>query len=670
MPDFFPYIFIVYTCIINFIYSKHVCIYDDIKLSNTLKGSISSYSNVIHSRKEREVIGVLFEPLRLNISYQIKDVELLDDVIFNVLKKALNDVKLKVESTFKVQRQNDILLLKRSKCQTVWSSGINKGKCHKVRDSYKGEECLDGFILPDVHLEGLYIYNSSYSEPIEEKYSRGSGVQYSDFILYITSSYTNHCIGTKILAYASHCKLDTSNNNRPIAGQIHLCPSLLSNNYDKIYTTVLHEIMHTLGFSPELMQYFSKCDEGNNCTVHDKPISDDNYLITPKVQEMAQKHWNCSEPNFGVKLQVLKNNKLGSHWDGAFMYSSLMAPNIDEPELTVLDPLTLALFQDTGWYEVNFEESETYTWGKNQKCSFASQDNCQSSSHTTSEFDYFCSKSGELGCHYTSQWVSSCQNEQSMGECMVYRPDTGSKCQSGEICMDGVIQNKTANITFAECVPYDCDGEIHQQLSQCDRYFRGNDPNKFYRCRHIAESCQRIDFVETTVVDVELEDDICGEEQSLFQYGLKFNCFSTMMMSSMIGDDVILEKVSNVICSSANLKNCSSVSGVKLTKKETIEGHADISTVFRLDKLHPNECRDVIYQTLHQKVENSEVIFTWLQYKYVAYHIEIIKTNDDDGKNKGVIAAISIISIIVVICIAFLYILYRRKVNLCHIAKH
>ena len=35
-----------------------------------------------------------------------------------------------------------------------------------------------------------------------------------------------------------------------------------------------------------------------------------------------------------------------------------------QPHLTILDKFTLALFEDTGWYKVNYNFAEPYNWGK------------------------------------------------------------------------------------------------------------------------------------------------------------------------------------------------------------------------------------------------------------------------------------------------------------------
>ena len=49
--------------------------------------------------------------------------------------------------------------------------------------------------------------------------------------------YLDYCSGGT-LAYASHCMLDSSDNNRPIAGFINICPSVR-------YYVVLCDQMHS-----------------------------------------------------------------------------------------------------------------------------------------------------------------------------------------------------------------------------------------------------------------------------------------------------------------------------------------------------------------------------------------------------------------------------------------
>lgn len=48
------------------------------------------------------------------------------------------------------------------------------------------------------------------------------------------------------------------------------------------------------------------------------------------------------------------------------MQGSILTASINPPHLTFLDPITLAAFQDMGWYEVNSSISYKLAWGKGE----------------------------------------------------------------------------------------------------------------------------------------------------------------------------------------------------------------------------------------------------------------------------------------------------------------
>lgn len=63
---------------------------------------------------------------------------------------------------------------------------------------------------------------------------------------------------------------------------------------------------------------------------------------------------------------------------------------------TVLDPIysamTLALLEDSGWYQADYSMADTLLWGKNYGCEFLTQD-CgkDTSGHFCFEVIFFCS---------------------------------------------------------------------------------------------------------------------------------------------------------------------------------------------------------------------------------------------------------------------------------------
>ena len=61
---------------------------------------------------------------------------------------------------------------------------------------------------------------------------------------------------------------------------------------------------------------------------------------------------------------------------------------IIQPHLTVIDRITLALFNDTGWYKVNMSRASQLLWGKGMGCNFGSLASCRSKNSS-----FFCTTS-------------------------------------------------------------------------------------------------------------------------------------------------------------------------------------------------------------------------------------------------------------------------------------
>ena len=63
-----------------------------------------------------------------------------------------------------------------------------------------------------------------------------------------------------------------------------------------------------------------------------------------------------------------------------------------------LSKLTLALFEDSGWYKANSSMEENIEWGKNKGCDFV-YDSCIFNKKKA--FAEFCDEPEELGCSFT-----------------------------------------------------------------------------------------------------------------------------------------------------------------------------------------------------------------------------------------------------------------------------
>jgi len=114
----------------------------------------------------------------------------------------------------------------------------------------------------------------------------------------------------------------------------------------------LHEMTHVLVFSNLLFNEFQ--NENNNDIITYKVINGINrtFLSTPKVIEYAKKHFNCDNIT-GIELenQESDENNIGNHWEARIMLGDYMIS--EQYEESVISDITLAVFEDSGWYQVN-----------------------------------------------------------------------------------------------------------------------------------------------------------------------------------------------------------------------------------------------------------------------------------------------------------------------------
>lgn len=77
---------------------------------------------------------------------------------------------------------------------------------------------------------------------------------------------------------------------------------------------------------------------------------------------------------------------------------------------TVTDPVvsefTLALLEGTGWYQVDYNKSELFVWGKGKGCSFLN-DKCVDQ-NAVPRFEEFCSPLTRVSCTYTARAIGIC----------------------------------------------------------------------------------------------------------------------------------------------------------------------------------------------------------------------------------------------------------------------
>ena len=164
----------------------------------------------------------------------------------------------------------------------------------------------------------------------------------------------------------------------------------------------LHELTHVLIFNPQLMK-----EKGMTST----KISDGSFVTfinSPKVLTIARQHFNCKTLN-GIPLENQGSiGSVGAHWEARYMLGDYMI-STDYIDNAISD-ITLALFEDSGFYQVEYYSGGLFKFGKNAGCAFF-ENKCINDGKT--DFvNEFCTNFNEDFCSRTRAFK---------GKCLVYR---------------------------------------------------------------------------------------------------------------------------------------------------------------------------------------------------------------------------------------------------------
>ena len=176
-------------------------------------------------------------------------------------------------------------------------------------------------------------------------------------------------LGENVIAAAGACAFANKLNNRPAVGVVYLGSKI---SFDKdnsmVYAShiLLHELTHALVFSPILFSYFPSQHEYKNVIWQGQKKT---LVITPKVVEVARKHYGCDTLE-GVELEDQGGQGSAlAHWESRIMLGDYMI-STDFQERAISE-ITLALFEDSGWYQVNYNlTGGLFRFGKNEGCQF------------------------------------------------------------------------------------------------------------------------------------------------------------------------------------------------------------------------------------------------------------------------------------------------------------
>ena len=167
-------------------------------------------------------------------------------------------------------------------------------------------------------------------------------------------------LDSETVAAANPCIYNTE-TYQPYAGVLSINPNLPfdRNNTDIFMKQILfHEITHILVFNPDLFEKRGMI----------KKINDIYYINSPKALSKAKQHFNCDSLT-GIQLESQGgSDSVGGHWEARYMLTDYMISQ-SYAEWTISD-ITLALFEDSGFYQVNYYTGGLFKFGKNKGCAF------------------------------------------------------------------------------------------------------------------------------------------------------------------------------------------------------------------------------------------------------------------------------------------------------------
>ncbi|CAL9173283.1 unnamed protein product [Musa hybrid cultivar] len=196
------------------------------------------------------------------------------------------------------------------------------------------------------------------------------GVSDSDLVLLVTTRPTTG----NTLAWAVACERDQW--GRAIAGHVNVAPRHLTAEAEMLLSaTLIHEVMHVLGFDPHAFAHFRDERKRRRSQVTVQVMDEKlgrmvTRVVLPRVVMHARHHYGAFSENFtGLELEDGGGRGTsGSHWEKRLLMNEIMTGSVDTR--SVVSKMTLALLEDSGWYHANYSMADHLDWGQNQGTEF------------------------------------------------------------------------------------------------------------------------------------------------------------------------------------------------------------------------------------------------------------------------------------------------------------
>ncbi|GET86518.1 GP63, leishmanolysin [Leishmania tarentolae] len=225
----------------------------------------------------------------------------------------------------------------------------------------------------------------------------------TDFVLYVTSVPSE----PGVLAWGTTCQVFS--DGRPAVGVINIPAANIVSRYNHAVTrTVAHEMAHALGFNRKLFDAAGILHYRRD--VRGKPFSVP-VINSSTVVAKAREQYGCDTlkhlemEDQGGAVSAVSHIKMRNAQD------ELMAPAAGAGYYTAL---TMAIFQDLGFYQADFSKAEVMPWGKDAGCALLSE-KCMKKNIT---------KWPKMFCNSTEQIFRCPTNRLALGSCVITRNKT------------------------------------------------------------------------------------------------------------------------------------------------------------------------------------------------------------------------------------------------------
>ena len=306
-------------------------------------------------------------------------------------------------------------------------------------------------------VQALYVMHTDEPLVLSRGYGLSDRTSWNDtgFVLQYNIFQTGDCASAPYLAYADTLEEDEF-DDRPIAGQVWLSSCLFRSprHTPTIITLVIHEMVHTLGFTSEHFVRFRDCSQAHldvatgrrNCPRRTPPGSEgpqanhraggstlqrspsgELLVVTPTVVDVARAYFGCPSME-GVPLEDEGGGaSQHQHWETRILAYETMnaAITVGFGDRYVLSELTLALLHDSGWYHAVLPAGGTaLRWGRSQGCDFVQDNACQEPT--------FCSAAlaaaNQSGCSHMRLDKAQCGNASFFDGCSTWLPLKQGAC--------------------------------------------------------------------------------------------------------------------------------------------------------------------------------------------------------------------------------------------------